>query len=124
MQEVQLATLITIFLVVVVALFAWFIGVRGYRREEVGRNTAAYAPDASVEAYERPSSIAAEQIEAKVRQKIETYPELADTVLDFATMGDGTVDIWVNRRQFNDVEDIPDERIRNAIKEAVKEFNR
>jgi hypothetical protein len=30
----------------------------------------------------------------------------------------------VNRRQYDNVEDIPDERIRAAIREAVTSFNR
>lgn len=124
MEEVQLATFVTIFLVVVVALFAWFIGVRGFRQEsEATPQAETYAPDAKVEQYERPSSIAAEQIEALVRQKLDAYPDLADTVLDFATADDGTVDVWVNRRQYDNIEDIPDERVRTAIREAVKSFN-
>lgn len=110
---------------VVVALFAWFIGVRGFRREkEAAPLAGTYAPDAQVEQYERSSSIASEQIEALVRQKLDTYPDLADTVLDFATADDGTVDVWVDQQQYDDIEDIPDQRIRAAIKEAVKSFDR
>lgn len=50
---------------------------------------------------DRPSSIAAEQIEALVRQRLDAYPDLADTVLDFGTEDDGTVDVWVNQQQFD-----------------------
>jgi len=79
--------------------------------------------DARIEDFERPSSLVSEQIEEMVRRKLGQYPDLADTLLDFGTAADGTLDIWVNARQYDNVSDIPDERIRRAVEEAVDEFN-
>lgn len=125
MEMVQLATLVTILLVVIVALLAWFFGMRGAEPvEDEASQTDNLAPDAEVEPDERPSSIAAEQIESSVREALSTHPDLADVALDFGAMPDGTIDIWVNDTQYNDVEDIPDERIRSAVKAAVQKFNR
>lgn len=86
-------------------------------------SSAAMVKDATIEAYERPSSLAAEQIESMVRTRLQQYPDLADIVLDFGAMADGRIGIWVNSRQYDQVEDIPDERIRKAIQEAVAAFN-
>ena len=122
-QLVQLIVLIGILLLLLVVLFAWFAYRRGAYAIDLPDSTATMIPDAQVEQYERPSSAVAEQIEAMVRRKLEQYPDLADVVLDFGAMPDGSVDIWVNRRQYDNPEDIPDERIRQAIKEAVEEFN-
>ena len=78
---------------------------------------------AKVEDFERPSSVVAEQIEEMVKSKLVGYSDLADTVLDFGTASDGSIDIWVNKHQYDHVEDIADKRIRQAIKEAVEKFN-
>jgi hypothetical protein len=122
-QLVQLAILIGVLLLLAIALFAWFVARRGSSPAKLPDDTQAMIPDAQVEQYERPASLVAEQIEGMVRHKLEQYPDLADVVLDFGAMPDGTIDIWVNRRQYDNPEDIPDERIRQAIKEAVEQFN-
>jgi hypothetical protein len=104
-------------------LLAWFIANRGARMKGPSKVVQAMISDANVDSYERPSSVVAEQIEEIVKRKLSDYPDLADTVFDFGSMPDGTVDVWVNKRQFDDVKDIPDERIRKAIQEAVEKFN-
>jgi hypothetical protein len=120
---IQLAILFGVLLLLVVALLAWFIANRGSRMKGPSQEVQAMIPDAKVDAYERPSSVIAEQIEETVKRKLVDYPDLADTVFDFGSMPDGTVDIWVNKHQYDDVKDVPDERIRKAIQEAVEQFN-
>jgi hypothetical protein len=44
--------------------------------------------------------------------------------LDFGTAIDGSLEIWVDGERYNSVEEIPDERIRRAIAEAVEKYNR
>lgn len=80
--------------------------------------------DARLEPDERLSSIVSEQIEEVVKRKLAQYPDLANLSIDFGTMSDGTIDIWLDDQQYNDPEEITDQRIREAIKAAVAEFNR
>ncbi len=119
----QLAILIMVGVLVVVALLALFIASRTRQTPALSGDVQKMVTDAKVEQHERPSSLVAEQIEEMARRKLEQYPDLADTVLDFGAVKDGTIDVWVNRNQYDNPEDIPDERIRKAIKEAVEEFN-
>jgi hypothetical protein len=120
---VQLGVLLGVVMLLVVALLALFIANRGSQLQGPSKEVRDMIADAKIEPHERPSSIVAEQIEEMVASKLAGYPDLADTVLDFGTMPDGTIDIWVNKRQYDDVKDIPDERIRKAIQEAVEKFN-
>ena len=43
--------------------------------------------------------------------------------LDFGTASDGSLRIWVSDRAYDEVDDIPDSSVRNAVKKAVDEFN-
>lgn len=119
-----LGILLIVATILVVALLALLVASRARQTVNDSARLKQMAPDARVDQYERTSSIAAEQIEEMVRRRLEQYPDLADTVFDFGTMADGTVDIWVNRKQYDNPEDIADERIRKAVQEAVEEFNR
>lgn len=120
---IQLGILLGVLLLLVLALLAWFIANRESRMKGPSKEVQAMIADAKVDSGERPSSVVAEQIEEMVKRKLADYPDLADTVLDFGSMHDGTIDIWVNKHQYDDVKDIPDERIRSAIQEAVEKFN-
>ncbi len=120
---IVLGILIGVLVLLLVALLAVFISSRRSKTQEPF-STRLMVADAKVEEYERPSSIVSEQIEEMVKGRLAQYPDLADTVLDFGTAADGTIDIWVNKKQYDNVDDIPDERIRTAIKEAVEEFNK
>lgn len=123
MPMIRLAILISVALLLAVAVLALYVSIRSKKVTGMSDEVQSMVRDAKVEPYERPSSLVAEQIEEMVRRKLEQYPDLADFVFDFGTMPDGTIDIWVNRKQYDDIEDIPDERIRRAIKEAVEEFS-
>jgi hypothetical protein len=120
---IQLGVLLAVALLLVVALLAWFVASRRGQLRGESKEVRTMIPDAKVEDFEHPSSVVAEQIEEVVKGKLVGYPDLADTVFDFGTVSDGSIDIWVNKRQYDDVKDIPDERIRKAIQEAVEQFN-
>jgi hypothetical protein len=120
---IQLGILIGVVLLLIVAFLAWFVASRRFQPTKLSDEAQAMISDAKLEASERPSSIVAEQIEEMVKSKLAGYSDLAGTVLDFGTVADGTIDIWVNDKQYDDVKDIPDERIRKAIEEAIATFN-
>ena len=123
MQWIQLVVLISVALLLAVALFALVVARRGRGSSQLSDQAKSMIPDAKYDQYELPSSVVSEQIEESALRRLEQFPDLADIVLDFGTMPDGSIDIWVNRKQYDNVDDIPDERIRQAIKQAVEEFN-
>lgn len=113
---------IVVLLLMVVLVYAWTIARQRRSMDAPAPANPAIA-DARLDPGERASSLVAEQIEEMVRRRLQAYPDLADVALDFGTVRDGTIDIWVDGDQYDDPEDIPDERIREAIKAAVEEFN-
>lgn len=80
-------------------------------------------PDAHLEKGEEQASPISEQIEGMVRKLLAQYPDLAEQVVDFGTAEDGSLEIWVADKRYASVDDIPDARVREAVSEAVKEFN-
>jgi len=80
--------------------------------------------DAENEPGEFIASHISEQIEEMARQLLKALPGLGDVNLDFGTGINGSLEIWVDGERYNSVEEIPDERIRRAIAEAVEKFNR
>jgi len=115
-------------LTVVLLLVIWGVMVRR-RTANIERRVArpespAAAPHAKFEADERFASLTGEQIEDQVRQRLKSYPDLTDVKIDFATGPDESLVIWINDRSHTDIEQIPDDRIRAAISEAVESFDR
>ncbi len=80
-------------------------------------------PDAHLDENEEQASPISEQIEEMVRKRLTEYPDLAEYVIDFGTASDGSLEIWIAGKRYTSVGDIPDARVREAISEAVKEFN-
>jgi hypothetical protein len=119
-----LAVLAGLLALMIVAIFALFIAGRRIPEASMSDENLELTKDARYEDTERPSTLVSEEIEEMAKQRLAQYPDLAGAGLDFGTTPDGSIDIWVNGEQFDDVEDIPDDRIREAIKAAVEEFNR
>jgi hypothetical protein len=69
------------------------------------------------------ASPVSEKIEDMVKEKLEEHPDLRNVTIDFGTSLDGSLEIWIDGEHYLDVEEIPDERIRIAIVEAVEDFN-
>ena len=120
---ITLAILVSVLLILVIALLAWYIANRDKADPTSNAITMQHAPDARHVPGERKSSLVAEQIEEMVRNRLDAYPDLADVELDFGTVEDGSIDIWVGGVQYDNAKNIPDERIRTAIAEAVTQFN-
>ena len=91
---------------------------------EVPPESLSAVSEAKIEADELPASLVGEQIEEMVKQRLASYPDLADVKLDFATGPDESLVIWVNDQSYTDIDRIPDDRMRAAISEAVETFNR
>nr|MBN1228668.1 hypothetical protein [Anaerolineae bacterium] len=110
--------------IVVIFLVIYFVYLKTRRQpEQTLTRSMALVQDAMIEERERSASLAAEQIEEMVKKELDQHPDLADVKLDFGSVPDGTIDIWVDGEQYDNPEDIPDERIRDAIKKAVDTFN-
>jgi hypothetical protein len=82
-----------------------------------------WVAEAKIEAGERPSALVSEEIEELVRAKLAAYPDLANAKLDFATGPDGSLEIQVHQTQYHSVNEIPDQRLAQAIQAAVQEWN-
>ncbi len=80
-------------------------------------------PDAHLDKGEEQASPISEQIEEMVRKQLAAFPDLAKQVVDFGSAADGSLEIWIADKRYTSVDDIPDARVREAISEAVKEFN-
>jgi hypothetical protein len=80
--------------------------------------------DARLEEGERPATIISEQIEEQVRKILKAQGKMLDRQIDFATGADGSLEIWIEGVCYKEVDEIPDEDVRAAVKQAVDKFNR
>ena len=105
----------------------WAIVVRRRTKEieegELPPESLNAVSEAKIEPNEQAASLVSEQIEEMVKQRLASYPDLADVKLDFATGTDESLVVWVDDQSYSDIDQIPDERIRSAISEAVETFN-
>ncbi len=110
---------------VVALLIGWaFIVRRRLRRLDPSFPSSDPAVDVKMEPGELKASVVSERIEDIARTIIAGNPSLARVDLDFETAADGSLRIWVGGEVYDTVDAIPDGGIRQAIAEAVEEFNR
>jgi len=79
------------------------------------------AEDPEVEEYQ--AAAASEAIEELVNQKLAKIPGLAGRRIDFGSAADGSLEIWIGDQRYTSIDEIPDQRIRQAVREAVASFN-
>jgi hypothetical protein len=112
---------------ILVLLVLWAILVRRRTEEieegEIPPESLDAVSEAKFDPGEQAASLVSEQIEEMVKQRLASYPDLADVKLDFATGEDDSLVVWVNHQSYSDFNQIPDDRIRSAISEAVDTFN-
>ncbi len=112
---------------ILVLLALWAIWVRRRTEEieegELPTDSLDAVSEAKFDPDEQVASLVSEQIEEMVKQRLASYPDLADVKLDFATGADESLVVWVNSQSYSDIDQIPDDRIRAAISEAVETFN-
>ncbi|NJN80691.1 MAG: hypothetical protein HC797_09605 [Anaerolineales bacterium] len=65
----------------------------------------------------------AEQIEDILRVKLESDPVLKEFNVDLGTASDGGLDIWVNGEKFSSVDELPNEQLKQALQQAIKDWN-
>ena len=65
-----------------------------------------------------------EQIEDIFRAKIEADPDLNHYQVDLGSAPDGTLEIWVNDRKYMNVNDLPDNKLKQAFRDAVTKWNK
>jgi len=66
----------------------------------------------------------AEQIEDVVRAKLDADPALKKYQIDFGTAPDGSLEIDVDGKKYAGIDAIPDERLREVIRGAVKAWEK
>ena len=112
---------------IVVLLVIWALLVRrrtkDIEEDELPPESLEDVSEARYEPNEQAASLISEQIEEMVKHRLASYPDLADVKLDFATGADESLVVWVNDQSYSDIDQIPDDRIRSAISEAVDTFN-
>ncbi|RJP48219.1 MAG: hypothetical protein C4583_14750 [Anaerolineaceae bacterium] len=65
----------------------------------------------------------AEQIEDILRAKIKADPALRQYEIDFGTGANQSLEIWVNGKMYASVNELPDERLKEAFRSSVKKWN-
>ena len=65
-----------------------------------------------------------EQIEDIFRAKIEADPNLNHYQVDLGSAPDGTLEIWVNEVKYTNVNDLPDNKLKQAFRDSVTKWNR
>lgn len=65
----------------------------------------------------------AEQIEDILRAKIKADPALQKYEIDLATGANQSLEIWVDGEAYPSVDDLPDERLKEAFRSAVEKWN-
>jgi hypothetical protein len=101
----------------------YFLHDRRFELHESGKHYV-YKPDRKERHEDVSASFSSEKIEEMVKARLAEYPDLLQTHFDFRTSSDGMLEIVFGERTYQDVDQIPDDRVRQAIAEAVEEFNR
>jgi len=65
----------------------------------------------------------AEQIEDILRAKIKSDPALQKYEIDFGTDANKALEIWVDGKAYAGVDELPDERLKDAFRAAVEKWN-
>jgi len=64
----------------------------------------------------------AEQIEDILRAKLNADPALKKYKIDFGTSEDNTLEIWVNGEKFVNINELPDEALKEAFRASIKKW--
>jgi hypothetical protein len=71
---------------------------------------------------ERVAAPFAEQIEDILRAELAKDPHLQALHVDLGTAPDGSLEIWLGKEKFTDIQSLPDARLRAAFAEAVRRW--
>jgi hypothetical protein len=138
--------ILIVVIVIIVMLIAWGLVYRKSRQVNLTKTPAGQKPEwmrtappaettAATEAdgegialydYDKGESLAApfaEQVEDILRSRISKDPYLQSYEIDFGTAPDGRLIIIIGDKPYTDIKQIPDERLRAAIQQAVATYN-
>lgn len=125
LSENTLPLLILLAVVVLVILvILMFLARKRMSLEESAPATMNAVSDARIEQGEFQASLIGEQIEEMVRERLAKDPTTEEVTFDLGTAEDGSLEIWIDGKRYVSVAEIPDDRIRAAVEQAVEEFNR
>jgi hypothetical protein len=108
----------------ILLFIAWNLIVR--RRRELQFHTPASLDDVSeakIEGSEFRASLISEEIEERVKKILQEEGSSLAEEIDFGTASDGSLRIWYKDQAYSSPDEIPDEVIRTAVAQAVKDFN-
>ncbi len=94
--------------------------------EETVKATLAEGEGVTLYNYDEGEKLAApfaEQIEDILRAKAENDPYLKSFKIDFGTADDGSLEIWVDGTKYDGVASLPDEKLKETLLQAVKDWN-
>lgn len=94
--------------------------------EETVKATLAEGEGVTLYNYDEGEKVAspfAEQIEDILRAKVENDPYLKSFKIDFGTADDGGLEIWVDGTKYDGVASLPDEKLKETLLQAVKDWN-
>ena len=112
-------------LVIGILLLVWYRQIQSTTAGEQEMPESLEAlKDARIDPGEKVASPISEEIESLVQEELSKHPDLAGRKIDFATLPDESLGIWVDGVAYHGVSDIPDERIRKAVQLAVDDFNK
>lgn len=77
--------------------------------------------------YDKGEKLAApftEQIEDIFRAKIEADPDLNHYQIDLGSAPDGTLEFWINNKKYTNVNDLPDNKLKQAFRDSVTKWNK
>jgi hypothetical protein len=126
MSSTQLGIVAIALLVILgVLVLIYALWVRGRTEDESQEmpDSLKALRDARIDPGEKVATPLSEEIESLVQAELKAHPDLADRQIDFASAPDGSLAIWVDGVAYHEVADIPDERIRQAVRSAVDSFN-
>lgn len=64
----------------------------------------------------------AEQIEDILRAKLEADPALEKYKIDLGTSDDNTLEIWVNGEKYVNINELPDEALKEAFRSSIRKW--
>jgi hypothetical protein len=138
--------IITVVVVAIIMLIIWVLLLRSARRVNLTSTSGDQKPEwmrtdpqpetiAATQAdgegmglydYDKGESVAApfaEQIEDVLRHQMSADPYLRSLDVDFGTGSDGGLEIKVGDKVYKAIEQIPDVRLREALRQAVDTYN-
>jgi hypothetical protein len=101
----------------------YFLHGRRFELHESGRRFVLKPNRDKEGEIDQEASFSSEQIEELVKSRLAEYPDLLDAHFDFRTSAGGMLEIVFGECTYHNVDQIPDKRVRQAIAEAVAEFN-